>query len=58
MKAIEIREKYLEYFKSKGHSIIKGASLVPENDPTVLFTTARNASACSIFKRSNTSTRK
>lgn len=40
MKAIEIRNKYLEFFKSKGHSVITGAKLVPENDPTVLFTTA------------------
>ena len=40
MKAIEIRNKYLEYFKSKGHKVISGAPLIPENDPTVLFTTA------------------
>ena len=38
--ASEIRNKYLEFFKSKGHTIIPSASLVPENDPTVLFTTA------------------
>ncbi len=36
----QIRERYLEFFKSKGHAVIPGASLVPENDPTVLFTTA------------------
>ena len=35
-----LREKYLKFFESKGHKIISGASLVPENDPTVLFTTA------------------
>lgn len=35
-----IREKYLEFFKSKQHSIIPSASVVPENDPTVLFNTA------------------
>ena len=40
MKAQEIRQKYLEFFKSKGHAIIPSASLIPENDPTVLFTTA------------------
>lgn len=40
MKAIELRNKYLEFFKSKNHEIISGAKLVPENDPTVLFTTA------------------
>ena len=32
--------KYLSYFKSQGHAIIPSAPLVPENDPTVLFTTA------------------
>ncbi|MBD3311185.1 MAG: alanine--tRNA ligase [Candidatus Magasanikbacteria bacterium] len=36
----ELRRKYLEFFKSKGHSVIPSASLIPENDPTVLFTTA------------------
>lgn len=36
----EIRNLYLEFFKSKGHAIIPSASLIPENDPTVLFTTA------------------
>lgn len=40
MQASEIRQKYLEFFKSKGHSVIRSGSLVPENDPTVLFTTA------------------
>lgn len=36
----ELRDKYLEFFKSKNHEIIDSASLVPENDPTVLFTMA------------------
>ncbi len=40
MKANELRKKYLEFFKSKGHAIIPSASLIPENDPSVLFTTA------------------
>ena len=40
MKAIEIRNKYLNFFKSKGHSIIPSAPLIPENDPSVLFNTA------------------
>lgn len=40
MKAKEIRQKYLDFFKQKGHSIIPSAPLLPENDPTVLFTTA------------------
>ncbi len=40
MKADELRRMYLEFFKSKGHAIISGSSLIPQNDPTVLFTTA------------------
>lgn len=40
MKAIEIRNKYLNFFKEHGHSVIPSASLIPENDPSVLFTTA------------------
>ncbi len=35
-----LRKEYLEFFKSKGHAVISGASLIPDNDPTVLFTTA------------------
>jgi alanyl-tRNA synthetase len=38
MTSAEIRKKYLEFFESKGHKIIPSASLVPENDPTTLFT--------------------
>ena len=40
MKAIEIRNKYLRFFEKHGHKVIPSASLVPENDPSVLFTTA------------------
>ncbi len=40
METKELREKYLNFFKSKGHKILPSASLIPENDPTVLFTTA------------------
>ncbi|EMB42400.1 MULTISPECIES: alanine--tRNA ligase [Treponema] len=36
----ELRSKYIDFFKSKGHVEISGRSLIPENDPTVLFTTA------------------
>ena len=36
----ELRRKYIEFFKTKGHTEISGKSLIPENDPTVLFTTA------------------
>ena len=40
MKAIEIRNKYLNFFKNHGHSVIPSAPVIPENDPSVLFTTA------------------
>ena len=40
MKAIEIRNKYLDFFKRHGHSVIPSAPVIPENDPSVLFTTA------------------
>jgi len=40
MTSIEIRQKFLDFFESKKHAIIPGASLIPENDPSVLFTTA------------------
>ena len=40
MRAIEIRNKYLNFFEKHGHKVIKSASLIPENDPSVLFTTA------------------
>ena len=40
MTAIEIRNKFLNYFKNHGHKIIPSAPLIPENDPSVLFTTA------------------
>ncbi len=36
----ELRNKFLKFFEEKGHTIIKSASLIPENDPSVLFTTA------------------
>lgn len=36
----ELTKLYLEFFKKKGHKVIPNASLIPENDPTVLFTTA------------------
>ncbi|NCN99950.1 alanine--tRNA ligase [Candidatus Falkowbacteria bacterium] len=40
MTSIELRQKYLDFFKLRNHAIIGSASLIPENDPTVLFTTA------------------
>ena len=43
MKALtgkQLRNQYLAFFREKGHAVIPSASLIPENDPTVLFTTA------------------
>lgn len=40
MKASEIRQKFLQFFQSKGHTIVPSSSLVPANDPTLLFTNA------------------
>ncbi|MDR1955824.1 MAG: alanine--tRNA ligase [Treponema sp.] len=40
MTAYELRSKYIAFFKSKDHAQIQGKSLLPDNDPTVLFTTA------------------
>ncbi|CAM2148124.1 alanine--tRNA ligase/DNA-binding transcriptional repressor [Pararobbsia alpina] len=38
MKAADIREKFLKFFESKGHTIVRSSSLVPGNDPTLMFT--------------------
>jgi len=40
MKVSQLKKKYLEFFKQKGHAIVESAPLIPEHDPTVLFTTA------------------
>ncbi|MEK9165514.1 MAG: alanine--tRNA ligase [Patescibacteria group bacterium] len=40
MTSSTIRQKYIDFFKTKGHKQIPSSSLIPENDPTVLFTTA------------------
>ncbi len=40
MKSEEIRKRFLKFFENRGHAIIPSYSLVPENDPSVLFTTA------------------
>ncbi len=40
MNSEELRKAYLDFFENRGHAVIPTASLIPENDPTVLFTTA------------------
>ena len=65
IKANELREKFLEFFREKGHAVIPSASVIPENDPTVLFTTnrprvepARRGLACSTSFTSTTGERR
>ena len=36
----QLRKLYLDFYAERGHAVISSASLIPENDPTVLFTTA------------------
>ncbi|MEX2049334.1 MAG: alanine--tRNA ligase [Gemmatimonadota bacterium] len=40
MKTVEIRSRFLEYFRARGHSVLPSSSLVPADDPTLLFTNA------------------
>jgi len=40
MDSSQIRQKYLDFFKSKGHAVIPPAPLVPQDDPTALFTSS------------------
>src|SRR5512139_184742 len=40
MKASEIRKAFLDFFQHRGHSVIKSSSLIPHDDPTLLFTNA------------------
>ncbi|MBZ0155898.1 MAG: alanine--tRNA ligase [Alphaproteobacteria bacterium] len=49
MKSAEIRNLFLEFFKTKGHEIVKSSSLIPRNDPTLLFTNAGMVQFKSVF---------
>ena len=40
MTGYELKQRYIDFFVAHGHAAIGGGSLIPENDPTVLFTTA------------------
>ncbi|MGA0800510.1 MAG: alanine--tRNA ligase-related protein, partial [Steroidobacteraceae bacterium] len=40
MSAADVRRAFLEFFQSRGHAIVASSSLVPGNDPTLLFTNA------------------
>jgi alanyl-tRNA synthetase len=49
MKSAEIRDLFLEFFRSKGHEIVKSSSLIPRHDPTLLFTNAGMVQFKSVF---------
>ena len=49
MHSKEIRSRYLEYFKSKGHEVVESSSLIPKDDPTLLFTNAGMVQFKSLF---------
>ncbi len=40
MTGSEVRQKFLDYFSARGHRVVRSSSLVPANDPTLLFTNA------------------
>ena len=40
MKTAEIRARFLEFFRTRGHEVVRSSSLVPDKDPTLLFTNA------------------
>jgi alanyl-tRNA synthetase len=49
MKSTDVRNSFLEFFKSKGHEIVKSSSLIPRHDPTLLFTNAGMVQFKSVF---------
>jgi alanyl-tRNA synthetase len=54
MKAADIREKFLKFFESKGHTIVRSSSLVPGNDPTLMFTNSGMVQFKDVFIGSET----
>jgi alanyl-tRNA synthetase len=54
MKSSEIREKFLKFFESKGHTIVRSSSLVPGNDPTLLLTNSGMVQFKDVFTGTDT----
>lgn len=54
MKVKEIRSAFLDFFKKKGHEVVKSSSLLPRNDPTLLFTNAGMVQFKSVFQGQET----
>ena len=55
---MNLKDKYIDFFEQHGHKVIPSAPIIPENDPTCLFNTRRDAAISSLFKGTTSSSRK
>ena len=51
MNSREIRQEFLEYFRKHGHEVVESSSLIPKDDPTLLFTNAGNMIVQIVLRR-------